>query len=187
MRLDELTLPDDHSSLTRLLFSRGWQEIGMGYYASVYSKQGLNYVLKVFEQDSAYLAFLNMIKNNPNPHFPKIIGKIRIGDPWGENTYRAVRMEKLYELRTVEVDGLRVSITGMCTAYLQARKGTNKLSQGGLRDLELANLYLEDKPTMVEALDLICDQLLRKYSLDLGNDIMQRRDGTPVFVDPIDK
>ena len=179
MRLDELNLPNDHESLTRILHDRGWEEVGAGYYATVYSKPGINYVLKIFEQDSAYLAFLDMIAKNPNPHFPRIIGKIRVGDQWGKKTYRAVRMEKLLPLNGVRVN--EHVFTG-----ISAKNGV-RLNSVQEHSLELANEYLEDKPTLVVALDLIVDKLLNRFTLDLGNDVMQRQDGTPVITDPIDR
>jgi hypothetical protein len=179
MRLNELSLPRETEELDELLHSRGWEKLGEGNYASVYSKPGITYALKVFERDSAYLAFLKLIASHPNPHFPKIIGRLRVTEK-----YRAVRMEKLRPQQSVAVDGYHVKVSALLSAYLIAKR--HRLNDIQERNLELATSYLTDKPTLVAALDLISDELLGKFHLDLNEaNIMMRADGTPVITDPI--
>lgn len=179
MRIDELYLPRETEELDALLNSRGWEKLGEGNYASVYSKPAINYALKVFESDSAYLAFLKLIAAHPNPHFPKIIGRLRVTEK-----YRAVRMEKLVPQQQVVVDGKHVKLSQLLAAYLIAKR--HRLNDLQERNLELATIYLEDKPALVQALDLIGSELLGKFHLDLNEaNLMMRGDGTPVITDPI--
>lgn len=165
-------LPEELTELNRVLTQRGWELVGEGNYAAVYGKPGKTYVIKVFEQDSAYMAFLKLILSNPNPHFPKIIGEMR-----RSNSYRVLRMELLYPCR---VD----NISGMLNAYVINKR--HKLNHIQHQNLPLAMEFLADKPELKLALDLIDRELLSRHGLDLSDDnIMQRRDGTIVVIDPI--
>lgn len=178
-------LPQSGDEAELIFMDAGWDKVGHGFYADVYSKPGIDYVVKVFERDSAYLAYLNLIKHHPNPHFPRIKGRLHISP-----TLNGVRLEKLEKVYQVQVGSLTVGITGMLNAYLISKD--YNLSEYQQRNLELANIYLADHPQLVEALDLIYINLLSRssrlsgYSLDLNtNNVMQRSDGTIVIIDPV--
>ncbi len=149
----------------------GWELYGEGYNANVYGKDSSNYVLKVFESDTPYRKFLELITKHQNPHFPVIKGNFKIN-----SRYYAVRMEKLASI------GYGSDLGGMLSAYLNSKK---KLGY----QIEYLNKFKEfskDKPELVKALDLIDEFLLDSYKLDLHNDnIMRRKDGTIVIIDPV--
>lgn len=89
MRIDELSLPSSITKAKIILRKAGYKVLGIGSFGTVLKNPKSNYVLKLFKsKDTAYLAFINMVKNNPNRHFPKIIGNIiKVTDQ-----YSAVRL-----------------------------------------------------------------------------------------------
>ena len=179
MLLSELTLPPTVQHVDDKLLANGWAKIGDGYYATVYGKSGTSYVLKVFERDSAYVDFLKMIAQHPNPHFPKIRGRLRVTE-----AYHAVRMEKLFQIPQYGVGEEKVNVNGMMSAYLIDK--SYRLNYFQKKNLVFFNEYIKENPRLIEALDLIHDNLLDHHSLDLNKDnVMQRGDGTPVIIDPI--
>ena len=80
-----------------MLLQNGWKRIGAGSYGVVYEKQGLNYVIKVYNNDRSYSAYLDFILENQNdPHLPKIR---KVFVPYGSVSdgpdYGAIAIEKL--------------------------------------------------------------------------------------------
>lgn len=84
----------------------------------------------------------------------------------------------------IDVDGLQVEPSGLLSAYVIAKR--HKLNSIQERNAELAQVYLAQEPDLVVALDLISDNLLDRFGLDLSNaNLMKRRDGTLVIIDPV--
>lgn len=169
--LVEREIPRNTRDVRNLFLSAGWFEVGAGYYAEVYGKSEKDYVVKVFERDGAYLAFLKMIQEHPNKHFPKVKGRV-----WISPSYNGVRLEKLYPADP--------KYARMLSTYLINKR------DGFVNDalLEKANEYIRDKPELLAALDMIDEKLLNRFHLDLGADnVMQRADGTIVITDPIQR
>lgn len=170
--LVEREIPRNTRDVRNLFLSSGWFEVGAGYYAEVYGKSEKDYVVKVFERDGAYLAFLKMIQEHPNKHFPKVKGRV-----WISPSYNGVRLENLYPAEPV--------FSRMFSAYLINKRHAEFVLESLL---EKANEYLRDKPKLLEALDMIDEKLLNRFHLDLGVDnVMQRADGTIVITDPIQR
>ena len=83
---------DVYEIIDNVMKKYGFDSIGEGAYATVYSNPEYPYVLKVFFKDSAYLKWLSFCRmHQNNKYIPKIKGKpIRIiNDLW------AVRLEHL--------------------------------------------------------------------------------------------
>ncbi len=172
-------MPSTAEEVDAMFQANGWEKMS-GYNADVYTKPNANYVVKVFERDSAYLAFLDLITKHPNPHFPKLRGKMYLKQY--DRLYNAVRLEKLTPIYSVQVDAYTVRLSGMLNSYLINKR--HKLNDLQERNLELATEYLSDKPLLVEALDLI-DGLLDRHSLDLNSDNIMARGDVPVIIDPV--
>jgi hypothetical protein len=84
------------SDLANLLRQHGWTPLGFGYEAGVAEHPRKSYVLKIFPQNSPYVHFVNMVKQNvTNPHFPRFSRYVRQipGTP-----FAYVRMEKLHPM-----------------------------------------------------------------------------------------
>lgn len=77
---------------TEFLLQAGFRLVGKGSFAAVYEKPNYPWLFKLFNQDSAYEQYIRWaIKNQDNPHVPKIKGGIiKINDQT-----HAIRMEKL--------------------------------------------------------------------------------------------
>lgn len=99
-RLDELHSIRQHTSQTfyskyevkSYLEEKGFTCVGIGNYTAVFDHPsfGGRYVLKVFA-DPFYEDFLGWCAANPNPHLPKVVGKVmKLGE-----VGRMVRLEKL--------------------------------------------------------------------------------------------
>lgn len=55
----------------------GWNLLGHGIEGAVADRPNSTQVLKIFIKDSLYRDFVNIVKDNPNPHFPKFHKYIR--------------------------------------------------------------------------------------------------------------
>lgn len=93
MRIDELLLPQTIYDAGNILIKHGYNNIGIGTFASIFKKSGSNYVLKLFNsRDIPYINFIKIAKKlQSNKYFPKIIGNIvKINA-----NYSAIRLEPL--------------------------------------------------------------------------------------------
>ena len=73
-------------------------ELGRGDYSIAYSKPGSNIVIKIskFEEDKAWLAFVNYTKSHPSQYFPKISRLVKYRDAINDKKiYFIAFMEKL--------------------------------------------------------------------------------------------
>lgn len=80
------------SNIDTYLGRYGWNRIGMGGWAKVYSHPSKNYVIKIYSNDNIYNKWLDfMLANQSNKYIPKIYGK-----PFSfKNGLHVVRMEML--------------------------------------------------------------------------------------------
>lgn len=174
--------PSNVEEVDDFLLNAGWRHFGGGLYAEVYAKADKDYVIKVFERDSAYLAFLKLAREHPNPHFPKVKGKVWLADHSAR--FNAVRLERLYPWKRVKVRGKNFPLPELFNMYVYMKKfPENAKMIYEESNLEFMETYFEDKPKLKEALDLI---ITLPFKLDLHDDnIMIRADGTPVIIDPV--
>jgi hypothetical protein len=171
--LNEVTRPDDRWIASEILSRSGWHVLGAGSFGSVYDKEGVSYVLKLFDaDDTAYRAFLGLIQQHPNPHFPKIIGK-----PMAvSKTVYAVRMEKLSRFR---------GMADLYAHYVRFRDDTNMDPHGWAASrMSDAEELFYDQPDLKVALDLIHD-LVKRFQPDISPDNIMTRGSTVVFIDPV--
>lgn len=180
MKIIELSIPPTRQSATHVLRRAGWELAGWGSYADVYENPDKPYVLKLFScNDAAYRAFLQMIKEHPNVHFPRIKGNfIRVND-----RYYAVRMERLHPLRE-DVSPI--------IEYVRYRLMSKEIDMTNLstEQQEVLDSIIADigkyPDTLRDACDLIVNKLIPPWSNDLNRtNVMKRDDGTLVFTDPV--
>jgi len=177
MRIDELNRPLNQEAATLILKNGGWENTASGYYGDIYTKPGANYVLKLFDtRDRAYTAFVNLVLVNPNPHFPKFIGKPIKVTP----RYYAIRMEILQNVE--KVSGVSLG------TYIHFKTNGIPSNPNAIFHTYYEDTmdYLDKHPSLKDALDLIIDNLIPQFSSDLHWDnIMARPDGTWVIIDPV--
>lgn len=94
MRGYEIEDPDTAGDeFAEMLSYRGWDMLDSGGIGDVYSKEGVNFVLKVAtSEDPAYRDFVALTKKISNRHFPKIAG------PFNINGYDIYAIETLQSL-----------------------------------------------------------------------------------------
>jgi hypothetical protein len=77
---------------SKILEDHGWTLLGSGAEGAVAEHPGKAYVLKLYEYNSNYTYFVNLVKHFPNIHFPKFSRYVR---PVPGTKWKYVRMEKL--------------------------------------------------------------------------------------------
>lgn len=154
------------------LESKGYVQLGAGAYGCVLTHPGINYAVKIFEDDPAYLAYVKFaLAHQDNPHVPGFRGKfMRIDD-----RHYAVRIELLTELS----QDMRREVAGAIVAY-----GDKDIYP---EDLEYHKELFEKFPKLPDAMAGIID-ICRKTGCRLDvyttSNIMGRN-GVPVFTDPV--
>jgi len=167
----------DNISAQDKLLDAGWEILGHGSYADVYHKDGMQYVLKVFCKDNAYLDFIKLVLNNTNEHFPKFYGKLIKVTP----KYYAIRMEKLEKFSNN-------SLVETIWDYLYFRNPNYPITDNILKDknyIKSTNIMNEpENSTLKQALDLIIP-LTEYHGTDIKNDNIMLRGNTVVLIDPL--
>lgn len=179
--LYEISRPRSFQEMSRVLGDKGYQMLGNGYYSTIWERPGAASVLKIMSaKDQAYLDFANMTKQSPNPHFPKLFGKIiRINQE-----YWAIRMERLQPNDAWDAHSRAIR------AYIVGEKGVStQVANRLLRDdlpvnYEDIDELFGDFPRLKEACDLVID-LAGVHALDCHSDNIMRRGDTPVITDPV--
>jgi len=185
--------PDNRdTSVDTYLKGLGFQKLGAGGYASVFSRPGKNYALKVFV-DKPYLKFYEMCKKYPNIHFPKFYTQPRIipsfKRDFGDSIYFC-KLEKLQPMTSL-TDDLK---TWMDYFYLKNSgkqiyfdvKSKQFMGQVAPEMLERLNKLPRDQFTkaMLTIDGVLCDRMGLAADITEGN-IMKRQDGTLVIIDPV--
>ena len=152
----------------------GWNLVGMGSYGFVYEGSKSESVLKVnIKPDDAYAHYVDIIKLHDNPHFP-LISDMKVFKI-GKTKYYVYLIEKLKPLpATLESDWIASWISKIAANSDKTIKQISKTIPQ----------FLIDNPLLVEAAQIVGENLL-KYLSDLhSGNIMQREDGTIVITDP---
>jgi len=163
---------------------RGWKEIGSGFYSSVYSHQDKDFVVKINQRyDRAFAHFILLTHKFPNPHFP-VISNVKLLKRDDGTKFYVYFMEKLNRVSDPSYTRYEDKIRWLMM-FLKGRDQP-KLSIEQLMNTEYAGCinYLKSVPHLWEAFEVIAKY--GKGSPDLGiRNVMQRDDGTIVFVDPL--
>ena len=157
MQIRELTLKTDINTLddpAKVLKKYGWNVIGVGMEAAVAEHPNKSYVLKLFEDDSNYKAFVQFAVNHRgNPHVPVFFRGIETRD-----------LTKIDEKSNISIQGLMSTIPGTDYSYVRMEK----LSRITEKDLvkkytpEMMFLYLEGIRLNTLGLNYELKELMRK-------------------------
>jgi hypothetical protein len=179
MILNELTRPTISQTVLALQ-DKGYEEVGRGLCGHVWAKPGSSTALKVFTKiDGGYRMFANVVMANPNPHFPRLSGKlIRLNDH-----YFAIRMELLEPLASYE--SLH-AITSYVMEHNDREPPSAEWVQKYKAELEITReCVFGEFPHLQQACDILLATVLKKFNSDIhGNNIMQRG-RLPVIIDPV--
>jgi hypothetical protein len=153
----------------------GWNSPSSGCYSSVYINPKKDYVLKINGRpDPAFNHYVSLIHKFKNKHFPKIsdMKKFKVSG----YTYYVYFVEKLYKLSEKNKD--------MVFAVLADLGAEKALNYAGDIPQSKIDDFIRKNPEFVKAYKILSTNQ-RSYHSDLHDDnVMQRKDGTPVFSDP---
>lgn len=168
-RLDELSRPRTRDKAEWVLIKAGYKFLGKGAYGAVYKKPDTNYVLKLFDaRDQAYIEFIKLAKDNPNPHFPRFFGKpIRVTDE-----YYAIRTEYLKG-----IFGPKDEVS-LLDYYISSK---------GQQPNSFIDEFFASQPDLKTAADLIVQLIQRhpNFVCDIYHNNVMLRGETMVLTDPI--
>jgi hypothetical protein len=164
----------------RLLSRLGYNEIGSGLFGQVYSKDKSKKVIKVYQHDPAYDAFLKKIIKKKNPFFPKIYKVKRY--IFEGHKVTIVLMEKLSSYGCMP-SGRRENIVRKFSKYIDEDE------VWGFRAGDFNPLIENYRPSnrnkfLNEAIEILND-LCDEFVLDLHPGNLMMRKSQLVFIDPI--
>ena len=173
----------------QVMIDNGFQKLGSGMQATVWSHANLPYVLKLFR--SADLAYVNWTKvamaNKDNPHMPKFIssGIVRITQDMA-----AIRMEPLHEmkgqfLKVYKISNKLLTFNAPPSQSIEHVKYMPEYNKYG--EYERFEKYVKDNPNWLAALDITWNFMNSTGHMNdfhPGNCMMRGAD-TIVITDPV--
>jgi hypothetical protein len=174
-----------------ILIKNGWNRVGIGHFSNAYEKDGYDYILKINRSlDSAFAKFALFSRLSHNIHFP-VIGNAKI-IRIGKEKYYCYLIEKLYSIPSMKNRQIRNIIEVLLSG------NTDSFRAESFEELQDLAPYIP----LGDREELVFKKLPRSFfeaitqlkefskktgaSLDVMNsgNIMQRKDGTVVFIDP---
>ena len=170
----------------------GWEQYGTGAYSNVYANPKKNYVLKLNKtSDEGYENYVELIKQHPNPHFPKIsaVKTLNVNNERYPCNLSLYLIEKLYKVPYAKTTYYTASFYKVTTDYY---KSLETLIEEDIRASSWSKQFnptsielLKENPLLVKALQLIGEFKKAGHGIDIhDNNYMQRKDGTIVITDP---
>lgn len=176
----------------------GLKRLGNGAFGDVVESPDPNWVYKVLEKDPAYEEYIDFIAKNPNEHFPKIKRVKKMTSFFKryqvqENKFLVVVIEKLEKIPQdrvqFAVDLVNDDVDSIPTHTPEGDKNYSKFTLEELMSHDWDGWTSEDMwSTYYAARTIHKSDLNRPHHsfMDLHrNNIMQRKDGTIVLIDPI--
>ncbi len=181
--LTELSRPNTRGLAGNFLKNNGYEKIGKGSFASVWGKQGEDFLLKIFDNsDKAYPEFVNLATSNKNNHFPQFKGKMtKINDK-----YSGIRIERLEPMSEAQFLSLGLGPVYNYLNYIRdVERGVEHNWQPDLVKSTMQQMdNLEStQPGIRNALELIAKKL--NYTFDVQPANFMLRGGTVVILDPV--
>jgi hypothetical protein len=159
------------------LAQKGFKVIHSGGFGIVFSRPDLNYVIKVFLDDPAYLKFLQFCFSSSDPHLPKFRGKLI---PILKGRIHAVRMERLNPISS-GYGNLISSLEEFAVSHFDPEGFINDCHQyGDPRNMGL----LEQNKGVLETLDRLRALETPDIRFDLKPDNFMMRGDVLVVTDP---
>lgn len=174
-----------HMDIDDFMRQSGFDQIGSGSRATVWGRDNLNYVIKIFDDDDfGYIAFLRYALQHPDiPYLPKIIGKPKQLTKLGPRFW-FVRMEKLtpssddvYYLISDTIRSVRTH-TGFKDTYAERYAEMQ-------RSNELTQQQYPGLIQIITDLDAICEKSNGRFGFDMVSENVMMRGSVPVLTDPL--
>ncbi len=183
------------NELVKKLEDNGIKSLGYGKFGQVFHKTGWKYVVKVFENDDAYLKYVNFCISHPNKHFPIFnktptsVHQFHIRPLDSNKMMQIVKVEILQKLTDLWYEDNLTDIYYFYRGITQSISLPKNYGDNTEIHYTDINRVFDDFQTrniksLIEAIDLIKQKL--NFRLDLHSDnLMQRSDGTIVLSDPL--
>jgi hypothetical protein len=161
---------------SRLLTDNGWKRVSSGLYANIYSIDGYQWYLKIFEsRDVCYKSFVEFVKENPNKHFPKFRGSI----VQLNNKFSAIRVEPLQLLDGKEANNY-YKYGLLLNNFEGDFTGVNPIING-----MPVKKFEKEHASICDAIKLLhFNFATTKCHYDMHMDNIMSRNGVPVIIDP---
>lgn len=180
--------------IRQLSADTGLNLLGRGMYGYVLESKDPNWAYKFFRPDQAYLSYLKFIENNPSPHYPRIKQAPKMMRAFHKrysveaDYYYVVLVERLLPIKGYDEDfDFFSELAYNDMNHVPRTYPPPESKQENEGDYTFAQMA-ESLPwikSMHTALHNI-SRALPNFSLDLNSgNIMQRKDGTYVIIDPI--
>ena len=168
-----LTGAKNGAQIEKNLKSLGWGIGAEGGFGKVFFKSNKNYVIKITaEEDFGYEAFVNLVHQYPNKHFPKITKDIVV------NGFYVYFIEKLKPCNNIK-------LISEIVEYFYLLLLTNDKNREN--NLTLIKKFEQKYPSLAKAVKIIYNEVEEDSTIQFdekAHNIMQRNDGTIVFIDP---
>lgn len=172
---------DFFGDFSKYLQDKGFKVLGYGIFGIVFKHPHLDYCIKLFDGDPAYLKFVKFcLENQQNTHLPKFRGKFM---NLGQGQY-AVRTEVLSQL-TPEQKQVAKLFEILSDEQSQWPSPQEIISVLENEKLTLAKQYLGKNKSLFFAIKeiwFLANHL--RVGLDIHGGNFMNRDGTMVIVDP---
>ena len=171
-----------NQTLNDKLESLGWEEFDAGASSTVYINPQKNYVVKMNNYtDPEFDFFAQLTKKHPNKHFPKISNRRGFSENGGRGTtYYIYLIEKLYKLPYKFSENFAEDCDYIAGEYFWNDEpvGGEALSTAS----RATKQAFKEQPGLLKALKILAFTE-KRLDMHAGN-IMQRKNGTIVFIDP---
>lgn len=181
----------------RVLHTKGIVYVGTGSFGDVFDCPRWNYVIKVFEHDSAYLHFVNHVMANPSPSFPKFkkqVIKIHQFHTRPSNTPKFLYAVRIEKLKSAE-GSVPNQLFSILHFYGQALIDVTRvgmmdfvfeLTAGNLTTEQMFKKYEKYQlKELIQSLVHYVDSKNFEFGLDLRPDNFMLRGNTLVCIDPV--
>lgn len=199
---------DWNTIISKLEQETGIQMTASGRYGSVFTKPNWNYVIKIFDMDPEYLAFIDFVLTHNNKHYPKIIKTPRTmhhfhsRDSSSTDKFFIVKIEKLLPISDQLGKFIESSLENITEAvyrrYVMPKEergyafdGDNMdrdwMTPNGIRERTSAVKLMKQYPwikSLGYAYWKIMEADLGAPDIHAGN-FMMRQNGTIVIIDPV--
>lgn len=190
MRLDELKMDsnmepelakdftsaiDSQSDIAAFLRKKKWKVVGHGAYSIVLDKPGTNYVIKINKySDIAFHKFAKLCHKYKNPHFPVISSARKLTE--GSGAKYMYLIEKLTPITDPFLEDFMLRVVKFYDAKVPMKYLTWKMN-------DVQKTYLEDNPKLLEAIEILHENMGKMLSDAYPQNCMMRGD-TLVVIDP---
>jgi hypothetical protein len=181
------------ASVREKLSKLGWTKKNSGDFSSVYENPSKSYVIKINNrQDPGFAGFVQLTKKYPNIHFPQITSSKMFS--YKNKKLYVYLIEKLYHIQMTPKNERIVELIDDIASYVRLSINKREWLENTLLGMSVEkwltktrNLQIfRNDPSLFDAAYTI--GMYGKGALDLkSSNIMQRKDGTIVIVDPLVK